>query len=212
MNVSAPFEAVVPSLDGPVLAALAGLASPATVPQVRRIIGVGSVAGVRKVLVRLARQGVLIETTAGAVRLYALNREHLAWPAIRILVGMRGALLDRLREAFDGWAARPYCAALYGSAARGDGDADSDIDILVVRRPEVAADDATWQAQQDGLREDVTAWTGNTCQIYDIGDDELVRHVGEGAAIVAAWRADAVTVAGPELRGLLRDLGQRGSA
>ena len=207
MNVSAPAEAVVPTLDGPVLLALAPLTTPVSGRHVHRLAAAGSEAGVRKVLIRLVRQGLVHETPAGSAYLYAINREHLAWPAVRELAAIRGQLFSRLRQALAEWQPQPRSAAVFGSAARGDGDADSDVDILVVRQRRVTADDETWQKQLDRLRSDVTAWTGNRCQIYEVGSDELERDVAARIPIVTAWRADGITVAGSELSGVLRDLG-----
>jgi predicted nucleotidyltransferase len=212
VNLSAPAEAVVPTLDGPVLLALAKLSGPVTGRQVHQLTGTGSEAGVRKVLARLVRHGLVRESPAGAAYLYSINREHLAWPAVQELAGMRGQLLARLRHVLGEWGVRARCAALFGSAARGDGDVDSDIDVLVIRQRRVSADDESWQAQLDQLRDDVRAWTGNSCQIYELGSDDLQRHIAAGDPMVAAWRTDAITIAGTDLRGLLRDLGHRASA
>ena len=211
MNLSMPVEAVVPTLDGPVLLALAKLTGPVTGRQVHQLAGVGSEAGVRKVLARLVRQGLVRQSPAGGAYLYAINREHLAWPAVELLAGMRGQLLAHLRREFGEWDPRARCAALFGSAARGDGDVDSDIDILVIRQRRVVSDDEAWQTQLDRLREGVSAWTGNPCQIYEIGSDELEQHIAARDPMIAAWRADAITVAGSDLRHLLRDLGYRAS-
>jgi predicted nucleotidyltransferase len=164
------------------------------------------------VLTRLARHGLVRESPAGSAYLYSINREHLAWPAVQDLAGIRRELLSRLRQTLGEWEVPARCAALFGSAARGDGGLDSDIDLLVIRQRRVSVDDETWQVQLDRLRGEVRAWTGNSCQIYELGSDDLQRHIAAGDPMVAAWRTDAITVAGKDLRGLLRDLGHRASA
>jgi predicted nucleotidyltransferase len=176
---------------------------------VHQLTGVGSEAGVRNVLTRLVRQGIVHASPAGSAVLYSVNREHIAWSAVQALAGLRGELFSRLRRALSDWDPRPRTAALFGSVARGDGDADSDIDLLLIRQRRTAADNEAWQGQVSLLREDVMAWTGNTCQVYDIGSDDLERHIAVHDPLVTAWRADAITVYGTDLRGVLRDLGHR---
>ena len=209
MNVATPSEAIVPTLDGPVLVALAKIARPATGRQVHQLTGVGSEAGVRNSLNRLVHQGIVRASPAGSAVLYAVNREHLAWPAVQVLAGMRGELLARLRGVLEGWHPRPRTAAVFGSVARGDGNADSDIDLLLIRRRGKDAEDEMWQAQLSLLREQVTAWTGNTLQVYDISTADLERSISAHDRLITEWRADAITVCGTDLRGLLRDLGHR---
>lgn len=212
MNVSRPSEAVVPSLDGPVLMALATLTAPVTGRQVHQLTGSGSEAGVRNVLTRLVHQGIVRATRAGSAFLYAVNREHVAWPAVQALAGLRGEFLSRLRTTFADWKLRPRSAAVFGSLARGDGDSDSDIDMLLIRQRGTAIDDEVWQAQVAQLREDVLSWTGNFCQVYDIGTADLERSISAHDPLVAGWRREAITVSGADLRGLLRDLGYRVTA
>jgi predicted nucleotidyltransferase len=211
MQLSAPVEAVVPSLDGVVLVALAKLAMPVTGRQVHRLIATGSEGGVRRVLNRLVQQGVVHGRPAGGAVLYSANRQHLAWPAVEVLAGLRGELLRRLRHELGSWPAPPRSAALFGSAARGDGDSDSDIDLLLVRDPRTDPDDE-WQTRVAQLRDDVLSWTGNRCQVYDIASDDLQRQIDAHDSIVRSWHADAVTVCGTDLRGLLRTLGHQAAA
>jgi hypothetical protein len=72
-----------------------------------------------------------------------------------------------------------------------------------------SGDRAYINQMQSRPREDVMAWTGNACQVYDIGTDDLERHIAAHDPLVTAWRDDATTVYGTDLRGLLRDLGRR---
>lgn len=197
MDLSEPWAAVCPTLDGPVLAALASTSRPLAAREVARLVRRGSWGGVRKVLVRLAHHGVVGMQEAGNVTLYSLNRRHLAAPAVDLLVGLREELLRRLSEAITSWSVPAVHASLFGSAARGDGDVTSDIDLFVVRPRGVDHDDPTWRAQVDQLAVDVLAWTGNHAGISEVGEGEIrtVRRSEAGQSI----RAEGITLAGKPL-------------
>lgn len=96
------------------------------------IAGTGSVNGVRRVLARLVAEGLVLTEQAGQAWPYRANREHVAWPAVNVLTQLRTEFFTRLRQALA--ALNPQCvyAGLFGSAARGDGTAESDIDLLLV--------------------------------------------------------------------------------
>jgi len=163
--------------------------------QVHRLAGTGSEAGVRKVLERLVDHGVVDVDQVGRSLLYVANRHHLAWPGVESLLGMRETLLARLRTELQSWPVEPISAALFGSAARGDGDTRSDIDVLLIPPNSAQHDSDQWQNQLEDLREHVMSWTGNRCQIYEIGVDELVVQAGE-APIVREWDRDAIPLHG----------------
>ncbi len=167
---------------------------PLTGREVHRLAGTGSESGVRLVLGRLVEHGLVTATQAGRATLYVGNRDHIAWQAVEMLTGLRQALFTRLHDFATTLPVRPITLAVFGSAARGDGDTDSDIDILAVHRS--GRDDEAWTAQIDDLRDRVIAWTGNPCQIYDLTDIEFDQHVTAGEPIVDEWRVDAVTVLG----------------
>jgi hypothetical protein len=76
---------------------------------------------------------------------------------------------------------------------------------LVVRP---AGGDEVWEEQLDGLREHVTSWTGNPCQVYELTEQEFVQHVEAREPIVDEWRRDAVVVFGVPLTALA----ERGAA
>lgn len=180
MDVSLPIRSVVPSLDGPVLGALASTTAPASLTQVSERAGHGSLSGVRKVLQRLIEQGVVHHGPAG----YALNRDHVAAPAILLLACLHGEVASRIRI----WLAdRPeevVAAGLFGSAARREGDASSDIDVVVVTAVPSGPDLA------DGLAEGIEQWTGNRGQVVVLSRDEAAMLRDEGRTIVDSWRRD----------------------
>lgn len=111
MDLKHPFAVVTPTVDGDVLAVLAGAEAAFTGREVHRLVGQYSEAGVRKVLGRLVEQGIVLVERAGPSYLYRLNRDHLAAPQIIALAGLRAELLGRLR-------ARPRAVGSAGGLRR----------------------------------------------------------------------------------------------
>lgn len=194
MDLSDPTRAVTGQLDGTVLAVLASAGTPLTVGQVAERAARGSEIGIRKSLSRLTAQGIVRATLMGRNQVHELNREHIAAEIAVELAGLRTKLWHRFREELHAWRVRPLYAAVFGSAARGDGDEGSDIDLLLVHPPfrgepkprgkgwaaardvlgDFAAEsvwddaEAQWLRQLDMLRSKAEAWTGNPLQIVDL--------------------------------------------
>lgn len=199
VDVSRPYRAVCPTLDGEVLVALAGTTRPLTGRGVARLLDRGeSHAGVLNVLSRLVDQGVVHREEAGRALLYTLNRDHLAFPAVEILAAMRSELIARLRHAMEQWEVAPAHASLFGSAARGDGDVESDIDLFIVRRAEIDDDDPRWRSQLNRLAGDVGKWCGNHASIVETSTDDLDRLATEQPPVVADLTSDGIVLVGQE--------------
>jgi predicted nucleotidyltransferase len=203
MDLSHPLRSVVPSLDGPVLEVLAATSRPLSGREVAKLAGRGSPSGIRLVLQRLAEHGLVKREDRASAVYYLANRDHLAWPAIQALILLDRELERRIKSLVDGWKIQPVTLAIFGSAARHDGSASSDIDLLLVEPPGVADLDA-WAWQRDHLAEVVENWTGNSVQIYNIDHETLTAHVDHGEPIVAEWRRQARTITGHDIRDLLR--------
>jgi predicted nucleotidyltransferase len=180
MDLSQPFRAVTPTLDGDVLTVLARAEEGFSGRQIHRLVGHGSEQGVRKAVERLARQGVVNKSQIGRANVYRLNREHLAAPHIEGLAFMRTGLLERLRAAIERWQIPPRLALLFGSAARGEAGSSSDLDLLVVRRADVGGDDETWVEQLGDLERQATEWTGNDARIVEFDERELAGREAQG--------------------------------
>ena len=225
MDLTDPTRAVTATLDGPVLAVLAGAGKPLTVGEVAALTPRGSEIGVRKSLARLVEQGVVRATEMGRNRVHELNREHVAAPIAEALAGLRLALWKRLRSTLGAWNPKPAYGCVFGSAARGDGDAQSDIDVLLVRAPvagetdprrgspglaEVVAGYASelmavqltarqaskWARQVEQLHEFVPAWTGNPLQVVEMSTFEWADHRRRRTALFTEIDRDAIQVAG----------------
>jgi len=188
MDVSAPYETVVPSLDGAVLEVLARAGKPITGRQVQRLARRGSIPGVAAVLVRLTETGIVTAERAGSAILYEANRDHLAWPAVETLVGIRSVLLERLAGLVGSWDRQPKQATLYGSAARSDGDTSSDIDILIVHRDDAPPS----EADVDDLRSTVHRWTGNHAQIVVVSESAWQTMADDMDPLVDSVRRDGI--------------------
>ncbi|MGH3343557.1 MAG: nucleotidyltransferase domain-containing protein [Carbonactinosporaceae bacterium] len=166
MDVSAPYETVVPSLDGAVLEVLTRAGKPITGRQVQRLARRGSVPGIAAVLDRLAEAGIVTAERAGSSILYEANRDHLAWPAVEALIGIRSTLIQRVNDLLGSWEHPPKQATLFGSAVRGDGDTASDIDILIVH-----GDGAVpRESEVESLQSAAHRWTGNHVQLVVVSE------------------------------------------
>jgi predicted nucleotidyltransferase len=204
MNLSRPHTVVGGALEGEVLSVLAGTTRPLTGRQIARLASHGSDRGVRLALNRLAEQGLVDTVEAPPAVLYSLNRDHIAAPIALELAGLRAELFRRLRSALGDWQVPPLHASMFGSAARGEGDASSDIDLLVVRPANVDSEDRAWRNQLHELAAAVERWTGNHAGIAEVAEDELSQLARQRPPIADELERDAITLAGPEARRLLR--------
>lgn len=188
VDFSQPFRAMTPTLDGPVLRVLARTTQSLTRQQVADLIGEASEAGVRKVLRRLAEQGVVIEQRIGRHYTYVGNREHILWPAVEVFMSAADRLDTTIRRHVEAWEVPALSVELFGSVAAGTSTADSDVDLMVYR-PSLTDDQmALWDGQVAELRMAVERWTGNSCEILEIDARTLVEMAAEDEPVLKTPR------------------------
>ncbi len=204
VDLRRPLRVVTPTLDGDVLAVLARADKAFSNGEIASAIRDVTKEGVRKALRRLVEQGIVESTRAGNALMYRLNRDHLAAPAIEALSNIRLQLIERLRETIGNWTIAPVAAAVFGSAARGDGDVSSDLDVLVIRPESVDAEDEKWREQLASLEQVATRWTGNDARVLEYGEDDLSRR-RRREPVVAAALDEGIELAG-SLRSLRRQM------
>jgi predicted nucleotidyltransferase len=195
VELNRPFATVTPTLDGDVLAVLATHDVTFTTGQIHRILDRFSEEGIRKVLSRLVRQGVVLVERVGHTYAYRLNTAHLAAEPIIALAKLFNTFLARLEAQLSRWDHPPVYAAVFGSAVRGTMTAESDLDLFLVREND--APETEWARQVGELAVDVTAWTGNDARPveYTIAElraartEPMVREVLEHGLTVAGSRA-----------------------
>jgi predicted nucleotidyltransferase len=203
MDLSRPWALIHSIVDLDVLLVLRGTTRPLTGRDVARLVRTGSQPTVNASLRRLAEHGLVHTEEAGSAYLYTFNREHLAAPAIELLVSLGSELARRLRAEIAGWDIAPAHLSLFGSAARGDGDTLSDIDIFVVRPPGFDEEDQRWREQLELLSTHIHAWTGNRVALSEVSASGLRRLRRQRPPVVEELRRDAITVAGPPAAELL---------
>jgi predicted nucleotidyltransferase len=201
MDFSRPYTAVCPTLDGDVLRVLAGTDLGLTGREVATMAG-RSQKGVLDSLHRLTAHGLVRRVPLNRAYLFTLNRHHLAAGAVELLMAMRGKLFERIVKVVYDWEIAAVHVSVFGSTARGDGDLDSDIDMLIVHPPGASGDER-WQAQVDGLRDQLEAWTGNQANIVERSEEQVAELVRQKRPIVAELRSDAIMVAGRRIEKLL---------
>ena len=180
---------------------------------------------VRRSLARLVEQGIVRAAEMGRNRVHELNRDHVAAPVAEALAGLRLALWQKFRGTLSGWNPKPVYACVFGSAARGDGDAQSDIDVLLVRSPVAGETDprrqsaglagspaghapefmavllterqaAKWDRQVGELHDLVQGWTGNRLQVVEMPIYQWADHRRRRTALSGEISRDAIPVAG----------------
>ncbi|MGI9000921.1 MAG: nucleotidyltransferase domain-containing protein [Pseudonocardia sp.] len=193
MELSRPLSTVTPTLDGDVLTVLARHDVTFTTGQLHRVLTRHSEEGIRKVLQRLAKQGVVQSDRVGNAFSYRLNRDHLAAEHIIGLAGLQETLLNRLQVRLASWNVPPVYAAVFGSAVHGSMTVDSDLDLLLVRPDDTP--DALWDTQVDDLMSNVTRWIGNDARSLQFTATELATHADEEPVLHNVLK-EGLTVAG----------------
>jgi predicted nucleotidyltransferase len=199
MQLNKPFATVTPTLDGDVLGVLASADVTFTISQIQRVVTTVSGEGIRKVLTRLTAQGVVLHDQVGRTNTYRLNTEHLAAEAIMALSRLTSIFLERLEAHLEGWGKDLKYAAVFGSAATGRMTLDSDIDLFLVRAPEIDGHDEAsdlWEQQLTELARLVTAWTGNDARVVEYTEHDLAAAATAGEPLLRDVATQGLTVAG----------------
>jgi predicted nucleotidyltransferase len=203
MDVSRPYAAVCPTVDGDVLHVLAGTSLGLTGGQVTAMTGRSSHAGVLDSLHRLTAHGLVTRVQLNRGYLFTLNRKHLAADAVELLMSLRVKLFESIGRAIAQWEIAPLHVSVFGSTARGDGNIESDIDVLIVRPPQALREDDRWRSQVDALHKQIETWTGNRAAITDKSETELADLREQQRPIIAELLSEAIVLYGEDIATLL---------
>jgi hypothetical protein len=199
MDVSNGLSVVTPTLEAWVLHVLVQTTRPLSGRQIARLVKHGSLGGVQKALARLVEQGIVLADAHPSATLFTFNRDHLGAMPVIELAQLTGGLVERLKSLIQSWEVRPEHAYLFGSAARQDGDASSDVDIVLVHAGSPLQSGNPWSVQVEDLATKIRLWTGNAAGILDISTVDLDRMRVNKEAVLDSWQRDGILLAGMEL-------------
>jgi len=195
MDLATPIRSVIPSTHADVLRVLARTDQPLSGRRVAALTnGRVSQTGANLALRALVAAGLVTSEDHPPAKLYALNRRHLAAPAIEALASLREQLIEGMRAELADWRYPAWGAWLFGSAARGDGDETSDIDVLLVRPDATDEADPAWMEQVERFVDTVTSWTGNPCAVVEHSRAEFDALLSRGDRLARELRSDAIAL------------------
>lgn len=190
MDLSHPAVDLFGENEARIFHRLAVLAEGGTGRRIHELSGVKALRTTQSILERLARIGLVDVRPVGPANQYTLNRGHLLWAPIELVLAtparLESDIVAIMSQTFTGNMAG---AALYGSFARGDAGPDSDVDILLVWAADAPATGRAELIDQAGER--IRRLTGNPVQILPVTETELGTLVDAGDPLVESLRADA---------------------
>ena len=173
VDYSRPIEALVPGVQGRVLAVLARTDTELTMRGVAELAGV-SPQQASVVLGRLAELGVVERRDVPPVALVRLARENLAAQAIARVAHLRREAIERLRTLATKIEPAPASLVVFGSFARGEAGTHSDVDVLAVRPSTLSGNDHDAWTDSLGQWVDVaTRVLGNPVNLVEASVEEL---------------------------------------
>ena len=201
MDFRRPVQAVVPGVQGRILAVLAEATAGLNIRTIARLAEV-SPAQASRVLPELVTLGLVERREAPPSALFLLVDDHVAACAVRALSRARDTVLERLGTLARKMDPNPIGVVVFGSLARGEADAASDVDVVLVRPAGVGEDDEPWVSSVDTFRTAARRLTGNPLQILDVDETEVAHRRRRLSPLWEDVIREGVTVHGTPLDGL----------
>ena len=192
-------ETLVSPAQARVLAVLSRAGQPLTGRTIARLTEDVSQSTVSRLLLDLQHAGLVLKVPGG----YVMNREHLAYVALESLLDAPQELQRRVAGAVGGWATPPVSVVLFGSTARRSAGRTSDVDVLILRPPDIDATDEAWALNVSLLAEQVGRWWGAPCEVLEYTPGELVELHETSDPLIESLLRDGVTVSGLDLPSVL---------
>ncbi|HUP71229.1 MAG TPA: helix-turn-helix domain-containing protein [Acidimicrobiales bacterium] len=201
MDFRRPVEAVIPGVQGRILAVLAETTAELNLRTIARLSG-ASPAQASRVLPELVALGLVERREAPPSALFLLIEDNVAGRLVRALSRSRDKVLGELGALAGQMDPTPVSAIVFGSLARGEGDALSDVDLVLVRPAGVDEDDELWASSAEGWRTSARRLTGNPVQVIEIDETEIVRRLRRPNALWANVLREGVVVHGLSLESI----------
>ncbi|MEE8485310.1 MAG: helix-turn-helix domain-containing protein [Acidimicrobiia bacterium] len=201
MDFVRSIEAVIPGVQGRVLAVLAETTAELNLRTIARLSGV-SLAQVSRVLPGLVELGLVERREAPPSSLFRLVPEHVAaGPLVALARGRDGVIAEMGRVAA-ALLVVPASVIIFGSFARGEADIESDIDTVFVRPAGVDESDVAWSASIEQWRSQIHRISGNPVEVLEVGSEEIGARLRSEQPVWRDIRREGIVVHGRGLKEL----------
>jgi predicted nucleotidyltransferase len=190
-----PIEAIVPGVQGRVLAVLAETTAELNLRTIAQLAGV-SQAQASRVLPGLVELGVVARREIPPASLFRLVPDHVASRALLALTQSTNTVLDEMGRLAASLPHPPVSVIVFGSFPRREAGPDSDIDVALVRPADLDEDDEEWATSLEAWRNDVRRLTGNRVELLEVSIDEAAAKLAGRSQLWAEIRRDGRVVHG----------------
>lgn len=201
MDFVRPIEAVIPGVQGRVLAVLAETTAELNLRTIARLSGV-SHAQVSRVLPGLVELGLVERREAPPSSLFRLSPEHLAAGPLVALARSRSGLIEEMERVAEMLPIVPTSVIVFGSFARGEADAESDLDVVFVRPVSIDEYDESWADSVEQWRSRIFRVGGNAVEILEVGSDEVGARLSSRQPLWQDIRREGLVILGRSLNEL----------
>ncbi len=199
-----PVEAVIPGVQGRVLAVLVETTAELSLRTVARLSRV-SLAQVSRVLPGLVELGLVERRDVPPSSLFRLVREHqVAGPLIALARG-RDGVIEEMGRAAAALPVSPVSVIVFGSFARGEADAESDIDTVFVQPVGVDETDDAWSDSVEQRRSQIHRVSGNPLKALGVGLAEIGSRLRSRQVLWRDIRRERIAVHGRGIEELAED-------
>jgi predicted nucleotidyltransferase len=174
VNFAQPVQAVIPGVQGRILAVLVETSGELNLRALARLSGV-SLAQASRVLPALVSLGMVERREAPPSALFRLVRDHVAVRAVLSLARARDVMLDELGRSAGKLSPPPVSVIVFGSLARGDAGVESDVDVVLVRPGDVGEDDSDWRQAVEGWRQAARRVSGSAIDVVEASEADIGR-------------------------------------
>jgi DNA-binding MarR family transcriptional regulator len=197
-----PVEAVIPGVQGRILAVLAETTAELNLRTIARL-GDVSPSQASRVLSDLVELGLVERREAPPSALFLLQGEHVAARAVRALSRAWDDVIEELARLAARIDPAPATVAVFGSFARREADTTSDLDVVLIRAPGVDEGSDEWLASVDGWRAAAARLTGNPVRTLEVGYDEVAGRVRPDDPMWSDVIRDGITLFGDPITNLV---------
>ncbi len=201
MDFVRPIEAVIPGVQGRVLAVLAETTAELNLRTIARLSGV-SLAQVSRVLPGLVELGLVERREAPPSSLFRLVPEHVAASPLLSLARARDGVIEEMGRVAATLPVTPASVIVFGSFARGEADSESDIDAVFIRPAGVDESDEAWADSVEQWRSQIRRISGNPVEVLEVGSEEVGARLSGRRPVWRDIRSEGIVVHGRSLNEL----------